>query len=428
MVKLPHWPIPYGTHPAEQCLDRMALMLQKMGNPHKSLPPVVHVAGTNGKGSTIAFMRYILQAAGYKVHSYTSPHISRYNERICLAGKEIDDDELAVAIEAARLAAGDMGVTFFEGTTAAAFYAFADTPADILLIETGMGGRIDATNIIVNPLATVITPISYDHTEYLGSTLTDIAWEKAGIMKSGAACIIAPQTEEVLGVLLGNAIARGVSTFTYGVDWKCSEGHDGFSFVDEDGEVDFPMPSLQGHHQIINASLAIAALQCLPGFEFTYGDLVKGLKSTRWPARLQQITRGSIARSLPDQWELWVDGAHNPAGAQVLADSMDVWDGKRVILINGRTKGRDIEGFLQPFVGKVHNLLAVPVASEPKPEDPSNIISIAHKLGFDQAMAFESLSEAVFHCLKQEKDEKLIILVTGSLYLLADVLQGDNRL
>jgi len=243
-------------------------------------------------------------------------------------------------------------------------------------------------------------------------------------MKAGAPCIIAPQEGEVLSVLLNNAAYEGVATFTYGVDWKCAEAGDGFIFIDEEGETDFPAPSLHGHHQIINAALAVATLQCLPGFSFTYGNIIEGLKNTRWPARLQRITNGAIARSLPHKWEIWMDGAHNPAGAKVLADSIDMWGDVKVILINGRTKGRDIQGFLQPFIGKVHNILAVAVQSEPKSEDPDEIVSVAKQLGFDQASAFKNISEAVVYCCSnQEKDEKLVILLTGSLYLFVDVLQ-----
>lgn len=422
MVKLPHWPIPYGTQPAEQSPQRVERILQAMGNPQLLLPPVVHVAGTNGKGSTIAFLKSILQAAGYRVHSYTSPHLMRYNERICLAGKEITDHILMESIEAARIAAGDMRVTFFEGTTAAALYAFANTPADILLVEAGMGGRIDATNVFEKPIATVITPIAYDHMEYLGSTIIEIAWEKAGIMKGGSPCIIAPQPREVMEFLLQEAKMRGVQAVACGIDWGFKQEKNGFSFIDDEGEVDLPLPGLLGAHQIINASAALATLQCLTEFRCTYRNIIDGLRDVKWPARLQRVSRGVIANSLPSGWSIWVDGAHNPAGAEVLADSLSMWGDSKIILINGRTKGRDISAFLHPFLGKVHNILAVTVQSEPNPEDPNKIASVARDIGFDNSLSFGSVADAVKHCLQQERDDKLVILVAGSLYLFMDSL------
>jgi dihydrofolate synthase/folylpolyglutamate synthase len=423
MVKMPHWPIPYGTQPMEQCLIRMQELLEKMNNPHHHLPPTVHVAGTNGKGSTIAFMRYILQEAGYKVHAYTSPHLARYNERILLAGKEVDDNKLHEAIEFARIAAGDMSLTFYEGTTAAALYLFATNRADILLVETGMGGRFDATNIVNNPIATLITPIALDHTEYLGNNLPSIAWHKAGIMKNhGMPCIISKQPPEVMEVLQAEAMLTATPTFSYGIDWICElHGDDQFSFIDDQGSVEFNKPSLLGAHQVLNASLAIATIQCLPDFQVTYGNIIQGLGTTRWKARLQQINTGALAAILPENFSLWVDGAHNPAGAMVLAENIKTtWQGYKVILINGRSKDRDIEGFLQPFVDVIDMVLPVKVHSEPKSEDPEVIAEVAAKMGFN-TLVHVSVAEAVRWCVNQYNKQNVVLLVAGSLYLHTDV-------
>lgn len=429
MVKLPHWPIPYFSLPANLSLDRMAELMKRMGNPHHLLPPTIHVAGTNGKGSTIAFLKSILQSAGYKVHTYTSPHIIRYNERISLAGKEIEDAILFRSIECTRLAADDMPLTFFEGTTAAAFHAFANHKADILLLETGMGGELDATNIIPNPIATVITSIDYDHMEYLGDTLYDIARAKAGIMKHGSPCIISPQHEEGLKSILESAIAKGIGIFSGGIDWEVKEMEKSFLFIDDQGEAEFPLPSLLGHHQIINAGTAIACLQCLEGFQIRYRDITHGISEAKWMGRLHKVSP-SISSKLPANCEVWIDGAHNVGGAVALAKSLDIWNGKKIILVNGRTKDRDIEGFLSPFLGKVENILGVRVESEPKSEDPKKISHVAKKLGFENSLSFENISDAILYCIDYAKESKsisstdsIVILIAGSLYLFGDIMK-----
>lgn len=430
MVKLPHWPIPYFSLPANLSLERMNELMKCMGNPHRLLPPTIHVAGTNGKGSTIAFLKSILQSAGYKVHTYTSPHIIRYNERICLAGQEIDDDSLFRSIEYARLAADGMALTFFEGTTAAAFHAFANHEADVLLLETGMGGEFDATNIITNPIATIITSIDYDHMEYLGPNLKDIARAKSGIMKQGSPCIISLQYQEPLEALLESAISKRIGVFTGGVDWNVKELSESFLFIDDQGETEFPMPSLLGHHQVVNAGAAIACLQCLEGFKIRYRDIIQGITEAKWMGRLHKISP-PISLKLPLSWELWIDGAHNVGGAAALANNLDLWKGKKVVLINGRTKDRDIEGFLAPFLGKVESISCVNVMSEPKSEDPEKISEIAHDLGFKDVLCFDNISDAIMYyvnCAKEGGDitlkESVVILIAGSLYLFADIMKA----
>ncbi len=420
MVALPHWPIPYGKQPASTSLERMCQLLERLDNPHRKLPPTIHVAGTNGKGSTIAFLRAIFEAAGYTVHRYTSPHLLRYNERIMLRGKEIDDAALFQYMEETRLAAGEMQVTFFEGTTAAALLAFAATPADVLLLETGMGGRLDPTNVVEQPIMSIITPIAYDHVEFLGTTLTSIAREKAGIIKPGVPCVISWQYEEALNALRTRCEEVGAPYFACRKHWNFAATADGFIFDDGEASIDLPRPSLAGKHQLMNAATAVAAIECMPHFEFRYKDIIAGLTNAVWPARLERIERGVIADMLPLGWELWLDGAHNPAGAEMLAlMASEEWADRPLFLINGRTKGRDLQGFLQPFVGKVQGVVAVPVLCEPKTEDPNTIAEVAVALGLP-VIVCGSIHEAVKYCLTQCSGPARI-LTTGSLYLAADV-------
>ncbi|AIF80862.1 folylpolyglutamate synthase [endosymbiont of Acanthamoeba sp. UWC8] len=425
MVKMPHWPIPYGKKPIDLGLERVRELLNKLGNPHKHLPPVIHIAGTNGKGSTIAYLKAILEDAGYKVHRYISPHLVRFNERITIAGEEISDEYLYQIMEETRIAAGDLGVTFFEGTTVAAFLAFAKVPADIVLLETGMGGRLDATNVIDNPLLSIITPISDDHMEYLGDTIGKIAYEKAGIIKNNCPCIVGWQPKEAYRVIKNRCEELDAPLFACGEHWNFRGEKDHFSFIDEDGEYDFPLPALEGYHQIINASAVIAALQYLEGFDITYKNIINGLAKTKWPARLQNITSGVLVKMLPRDWELWVDGAHNNAGAQMLSLMMEKWKDKPIYLINGRTRNRDVESFLMHFKDKVECVVGVEVKSEPLAERPERIAVAAEKLGFS-SFAAESLKEAVSYCISSSSAPARI-LVCGSLYLAGDVLLANSE-
>ncbi|MDJ1257216.1 MAG: bifunctional folylpolyglutamate synthase/dihydrofolate synthase [Candidatus Midichloria sp.] len=421
-MKLPYWPIPYGKKAIDLGLSRIKEMLAKIGNPHLKLPPVIHVAGTNGKGSTIAYLKAILEAAGYKVHRYISPHLVRFNERITVAGQEIEDDFLTEIIEECRIAAGDMQLTFFEGTTAAAFLAFSRVQADILLLETGLGGRLDATNVIDSLLMSIITPISLDHVEYLGNTIALIAKEKAGIIKKNSKCVISWQLSEAMEVLVQECERVGANYYAWGKHWDFSGAQNHFLFKSNEHTLEFLMPSLYGLHQIVNAATAIAAINCLDAFNISKQHIDYGLTHTFWPARLQKITSGALFDILEDGSEMWLDGAHNIGGAQMLIASIENMPEKLPLyLINGRSKDRDIAGFLECFIGKTDFFCATHIKSEPLSESSYNIYRVAVEIGFN-AECSESIKEAVEKCLVHAKGKRIRILICGSLYLSGDVL------
>jgi dihydrofolate synthase/folylpolyglutamate synthase len=421
MPTMPHWPIPLGGRPIDFDLTRITELLKRLGNPQEKLPPVIHVAGTNGKGSTVAFMRSILEAAGYKVHVYTSPHLVKFNERIVLAGEEISDDYLFEVAEQCRVAARDeIPVTFFEGTTAMAYLAFANTPADVVLLETGMGGRLDATNVVEHPALTIITSISFDHTEYLGPTLSTISREKAGIMKKGVPCVVAHQFEESYATLGDVAAEVGAPLFRYGYEWKVERLADNRWYYKEgDTGLLLPQPSLKGPHQYLNAGNAVAAMQCLGNY-FTISNeaISKGITEAWWPARLERITGGRLTRLLPAEWELWLDGAHNEAGAQLVAYMAEEWKDKPVYIIMGMTKGRDIAKFVTPFAKHVKHVCGVRVESEPSAYPAERVALDVHQLGLE-ATACESVEAAVRLLTTHHPIGR--ILICGSLYLAGDV-------
>jgi len=288
---------------------------------------VVHVAGTNGKGSTIAFVKSITEAAGLAVHVYTSPHLVRFNERIVVAGEVIGDEALADILEACEAANGGASITFFEVTTAAAFMAFAGTPADLVLIETGLGGRFDATNVIARPALTAITPISIDHTHFLGDTVAAIAGEKAGILKPGVECVVAAQTAEAAAVIAARASEIGAPLARHDQDWRLH----GMTYADARGAMDLPEPGLAGRHQVENAALAVACVRHLRAFDFSAQDIVTGVRRASWPARLQRLIDGKLSELLPKNWQLWLDGGHNTAAAARLAEVLADWAGDRWI-------------------------------------------------------------------------------------------------
>lgn len=419
MITMPHWPKPYGKKIIDLRLERIKAILKNLGNPHNKLPPVIHVAGTNGKGSTIAFLKSILEASGLKVHVYTSPHIYRFNERIILAGQEINDSYLYELCEETRIATKDLQVTFFEGTTAVAFLAFSRVDADVVLIETGLGGRLDATNIIDNPIATIITPISYDHMEYLGTTLLEIANEKAGIIKRDSPCIISWQVNEVKAFLKKKCSEINSQPFVCTEDWHFEKSDEGFSYFDK-VKIELPNPSLVGIHQIINASTAIATLQAQKHFKIAEQNIIYGITQAVWPARMQQIKSGRLYSMLPESCELWVDGAHNPAGAEMLAATLSTLEPKVTFMINGRTQNRDIESFLIYFTNSIKKLYCVPVQSEPLSEKPEVIHEVAKKLGIKSTIC-SSLLDGISCCIDNEK-KPFRIIVCGSLYLASDLL------
>jgi dihydrofolate synthase/folylpolyglutamate synthase len=427
MVYLPHWPIPHGSKPINLGLERVATLLAKLHNPEQKLPPVIHIAGTNGKGSTLAYLKAIFEAANYKVHRYISPHIARFNERIVLAGEEISDEFLYQVIEETRLAAGDLQTTFFEGSTAAAFLAFSKVKADVLLLETGLGGRLDATNVIEQPLLSIITPISDDHLEYLGSTIPQIASEKAGIIKPNVPCVVSWQLNDAMQVILNKCNELNSPAYAHGKSWNFEKIDNGFYFIDykEGNKILFPQPSLYGIHQTLNASTAVAAIKQLPQFNISHEHICKGLTSTIWPARMECIKAGVLYEMLPAEWELWVDGAHNNGGAQMVAATIkSLWNDKPTYLINGRTGNRDIKSFLSYFKNLIKFVCAVKVKSEPLGELAINIANGAKDAGL-LAYECDSIKDAIKLILSKEKTPSRI-LICGSLYLASDIALANR--
>ena len=408
-------------------LGRIEKLLDRLGNPERKLPPTIHVAGTNGKGSTVAFLRAILEAAGKGVHVYTSPSLVRFHERIRLAQKDgsriVDDERLLKALSAAEKMNDGDEITFFEITTAAALLLFAQESADILLLETGLGGRLDATNVIEKPLASVITPISIDHTEHLGLTLEAIAGEKAGILKRGAPAIIARQEAGPLKVLERTAAKLRIKTFISGEQWNAHEERSRLVYSDEDGLLDLPRPRLIGRHQIENAGTAIATLRVLGDLKIPAAAFEQGISRADWPARMQRLGTGKLIGLLPQGAELWLDGGHNVAGAMAVTASLAELEERvprPLILVAGMLATKDSEGFLACFKGLARELFAVPVQGETtrKPEEIAAAAEIAGLKGTATAGVEDALKKIA--ALPLEAPPR--VLITGSLYLAGEVL------
>ncbi len=402
-------------------LDRINALLDAMGAPHDGLPPVIHIAGTNGKGSTLAFIRAFLEQSGCSVHVYTSPHLVKFNERIVLNGREISDDFLTDCLLRVEKANNGKPLTFFEATTAAAFLAFASHPADFTLLETGMGGRLDATNVVKHPVLTLIASLSMDHEDFLGRTLTEIAAEKAAIFKTGAEALTEKQSPEAQKVLERFAKERNVSLKSEGKDWTFSVSKDVFYY----NGVSFPHPALPGIHQYSNAALAIAAVKALNAkglARVSDGHIAKGLRSVRWPGRLERLKD----YPLPDGWELWADGGHNPGAGKALASFLPEWRDKPLHIVCGMLTTKDSEGFLTqlaPFASSFH---AVPVPDAAHPgRHPADLAKIAKKSGFHSPKYGDNIPD-VLNALTSGQYEAGRILICGSLYLLGNFF-GLNK-
>jgi dihydrofolate synthase/folylpolyglutamate synthase len=404
-------------------LERTERILQLLGSPDRQLPPVIHVAGTNGKGSTIAFMQAIAASAGLSVHTYTSPHLFCFHERIGLKGEPISEDALLGILEECEAANGGNPITLFEITTAAAFLAFSRTPADVLLLETGLGGRFDSTNILTSPAVTVITPISMDHIDFLGDTIEKIAFEKAGILKPSISCVVGPQPVDALGVLEKRAKELDVRLIVHGIDWSAQPvPGEGMIYRDEDGEIHLPLPSLNGGHQIANAGMSITALRFWkPGY-FGIEDLAHGVANADWPGRLQLLGPGPLTDSLPDGWELWLDGGHNPGAGTALAETVKGWAGRPVVLICAMQKNKDLLGFLSPFKGLANRLIAIDLPGETPGYATADIARVGELQDMEVNTA-DSLASAVG--LSAEGPSGRII-ICGSLYLAGDVLASNT--
>ena len=404
-------------------LDRMARLCADLGDPQERLPPAVHVAGTNGKGSTVAYLRAMAEASGMRVHAFTSPHLVRFNERIRLAGSLIGDQPLADLIARVEAVNGPQSITFFEFVAAAAFLAFAETPADIALIEVGLGGALDATNVIT-PQLSVIAPVDMDHREVLGDTLPKIAAEKAGILKPGVPGIIGRQREEALDVIEARAQAIGSPLTVMGRDFD-AWGENGRLLVQmSDQLLDLPAPALAGHHQFDNAGLAVvAALQLGIGED----AIAEGLKTTVWPARFQRLTAGPLGRrAAAAGTDLWLDGGHNPHAGVALARSagdLMARDGRPLALIVGMLANKDIDGFLAAFADLHPKVVAVSFAGNAAPSD--RVALAAHEAGLEAVTCDEGLTAALELALDAEPLPHL--LIAGSLHLAGEVLGLDRE-
>jgi dihydrofolate synthase/folylpolyglutamate synthase len=413
-------------------LERVQRLLAALGHPERKLPPVIHVGGTNGKGSTIAFLRAMLEAAGQRVHVYSSPHLVRINERFRLGavgeGQLVSDEELTAALAECEAANAGAPITVFEIITAAGMLLFARHPADVLLLEVGLGGRLDATNVIDKPLATIVTPISIDHTDFLGDTLEKIATEKAGIFKPGVPALVAAQSREVLAVLERQAARLKAPMKIAGEDWTATEERGRLVFQDEAGLLDLPAPKLYGRHQFENAGLAVAALRAAAPFKISPAAFEQGMVKAEWPARMQRLAHGRLLELIPAGSELWLDGGHNPDGGRAIAAALADLEERvprPLVLIVGMLSSKDCVGFLRNFTGLARRLIAVPVPGAEKGLSADAVAEAARAIGLT-ATSRDGLEDALDSVRKLDLDPPPRILITGSLYLAGDVLRENG--
>lgn len=400
-------------------LARVDRLLSALGNPERSIPPVIHIAGTNGKGSTQAMIRAGLEAGGETVHAYTSPHLARFHERIRLAGELISEPALTALLDECVRVNGPDEITFFEITTCAAFLAFARTPADWTLLEVGLGGRLDATNVVEKPRLTLITPVSMDHEAFLGNTIAKIAGEKAGIIKRGVPCIVGPQHPDGLAVIEAKAVGLGAPLWVFGQHWNVWEERGRLIFQDENGLLDLPLPNLPGPHQVQNAGAAIAALRLLGKPEAACEAAV-----TRafWPARMQRLRHGPLVDLAP-QVELWLDGGHNPAGGEAVAATLARMPQRETHLICGMLNTKDVTGYMRPLAPQVTRLHAVSIPGEKNTLPAEVTCDAARSVGID-AVAAGSMIEALAGIAKASPEAR--VLICGSLYLAGTVLRENG--
>ncbi len=407
-------------------LGRVERLLARLGNPERKLPTVVHVAGTNGKGSVIAFMRAMAEAAGRRVHAATSPHLVRFNERIRIAGEVIADDALVALLEECEDANGGAPITFFEITTAAALLAFSRAPADVVLLETGLGGRLDATNVLDKPALTVITSISLDHQKFLGDTLEEVAGEKAGILKPGVSCVVAKQTRKVTRLIAERAKEVGAPLIAEGKDWYMRTQGDGLIFegAGKGPPLRLPLPRLVGGHQVRNAGLAVAALDALADLSVPDGAMAMGLRTVEWPARLQRLVHGPLVEALPEGWELWLDGGHNAGAAKTIAAHTRQWRDRPLHLILGMLNSKDPVAYLQALEGKLGLLRGVAIPGEENSLGAQAIADAARTLRLDAEPAADVAS--ALENLTGAAPDPARVLICGSLYLAGTVLRENG--
>ena len=401
-------------------LDRVWRLLDVLDDPQDHLPPVVHIAGTNGKGSTLAMIRAGLEGAGHSVHAYTSPHLARFHERIRLAGELIAEPALAEVLDECLAANGDDPITYFEITTCAALLAFSRVPADYTLLEVGLGGRLDATNVIAKPALTVITPVSIDHTQFLGDTIERIAGEKAGILKRGVPCVVGPQTEAALEVIEAQAARLGSPLLAHGQHWHVWEERGRLIYQDETGLLDLPLPALPGAHQVENAGAALAALRALgqgePAAEAAMTDV-------RWPARMQRLRVGPLAERAGAA-ELWLDGGHNASAGEALGRCLGDLPKRPTHLICGMLNTKDVRGYLRPMAPHITALHAVSIPGEANTLSAAETTQAARDVGIpaQEAASFTAALDAIIVASPRAR-----VLICGSLYLAGEILRENPQ-
>ena len=400
-------------------LDRVWRLLAALDHPERRLPPVVHVAGTNGKGSTLAMIRAGIEGAGQVAHAYTSPHLARFHERIRVAGTLISEPDLTAVLDECYRANGGDTITYFEITTCAALLAFARTPADYTLLEVGLGGRLDATNVVERPALTVITPVSLDHQQYLGETVDLIAFEKAGIIKRGVPCVVGPQEPEALEVIEQVAARNGAPLLAQGQHWHARAEAGRLIFEDETGLCDLPLPNLPGPHQIDNAGAALAALRHLG---FGPEACEAAVSRAEWPARMQRLRSGPLADRVPGA-ELWLDGGHNPSAGEALARVLAGLPERRTELICGMLNTKDVRGYLRPLAGHAEHLTAVSIPGEANTLPAEVTATAAREVGLTADVAAD-VAEALEQVAARAPDAR--ILICGSLYLAGAVLRENG--
>lgn len=415
-------------------LDRMQRILEKLDHPERKVPPVIHVAGTNGKGSTVAFLRAILEAAGLRVHVYTSPHLVRFNERFRLGkvggGVLVGDDGLRDVLDLCERVNGSEPITIFEMETAAAFVLFAENPADVLLLEVGLGGRLDATNVIDKPLASVITPIGMDHMEFLGDTVEKIATEKAGIIKSGAPVVCAEQVPEAENVIALIAKRARAPLHVATQDWHVNVERGRLVYQDDRGLLDLAAPRLFGRHQFDNAGLAIATLRAVDAFKIEPSAYEQGIARAEWPARMQRLATGELLGFAPADAELWLDGGHNPDGGRVIAAALGDLEervSRPLVVIVGMMGNKDAAGFVSNFAGLTRHIIAIPIPDQDNAMPPHKLADAARSLGMrvDTAASVKAALQSIA-ALTYETPPR--ILIAGSLYLAGHVLAENGTL
>lgn len=414
-------------------LDRLYVFLDKIGNPHLKLPPVIHAAGTNGKGSTLAALRAFLEGAGKSVHFYSSPHLVHPTERIYLAGNHISSEDMLSLLEECIEINDGVPITFFEITTAAAMLAMSRVPADYCLLETGMGGRLDATNVVPHPACTIITAIGYDHTEFLGKELQQIAREKAGIMKAGCPCVIGAQTDEALeaGVIevfheVSTSLSPNASLVQFGANWQIDPDPQGFIFSTKNCEISLPAPNLAGNHQYHNIGAALATLQIIEPNLMKVQNLSTALHEIHWPARLQKLGMHPYCALLPKGSELWLDGGHNEGAGKILAAQAAQWKDFPLDLVVAMVSRKDPAGFLAPLAPYARSITLTTIEGEEEMFAPEILAETAQKSGFQKIRTAQNPETALRHIAKNNAGKPSRVLICGSLYLAGDVLSAQK--